>query len=51
MPKVTRVSILTSSASSEKSEGHPLVWISLFSATGLLASLVAMLIGVQLAWY
>ena len=53
MPKATRVSlsIPASPVSSDKSEGHPLVSIILFCGGGLLVSLVAILMGVQLAWY
>jgi hypothetical protein len=35
----------------KKSESHPLVSIALFSGIGLLVSLVAVLMGVQGAWY
>jgi hypothetical protein len=58
MPKAARaaVSIPVPSVSSEKSEsqkseGHPLVPIALFCGIGLLVSLVAVLMGVQGAWY
>jgi hypothetical protein len=53
MPKAARISarIPASTASSEKSESHPLVSIALFSGIGLLVSLVAILTGVQGAWY
>jgi hypothetical protein len=58
MPKAAcaAVSIRASSGSSEKSESkksesHPLVSIALFSGIGLLVSLVAVLMGVQGAWY
>jgi hypothetical protein len=53
MPKAARISarIPASTASSEKSENHPLVSIALFSGIGLLASLIAILMGVQGAWY
>lgn len=53
MPKATRVSlsIPASSVSSDKSEGHPLVLIILFCGVGLLVSLVAILMGIQLVWY
>jgi hypothetical protein len=53
MPKAARISapISDSSASSEPSEGHPLVSIGLFCGIGLLASLVAILMGVPGAWY
>ena len=53
MPKATRVSVSipASRISSHTSEGHPLVRIALFSGAGLLASLIAILMGVQPAWY
>ena len=53
MPKATRVSVSipASRISADASEGHPLVWVALFSGTGLLVSLVAILMGVQPAWY
>jgi hypothetical protein len=53
MPKaeIVSASIPTSTISSAKSEGHPLVTIALFSGIGLLISLVAILKGVQGAWY
>ncbi|MDE2472564.1 MAG: hypothetical protein KGL35_28505 [Bradyrhizobium sp.] len=53
MPKATRVSlsIPASPVSSDKSEGHPLVLIILFCGVGLLVSLVAILMGIQLVWY
>ncbi|SDS05464.1 hypothetical protein [Bradyrhizobium canariense] len=53
MPKATRISasVPASSVSSERAEGHPLVLIALFSGTGLLISLIAVLMGVQPAWY
>jgi hypothetical protein len=53
MPKATRISasLAASSYYRQKSEGHPLVSIALFSALGLLVSLVATLMGVQGAWY
>jgi hypothetical protein len=38
-------------ASPQRTEGHPLVPIALFSGIGLLVSLVAILMGVQGAWY
>jgi hypothetical protein len=41
----------TTTASPERSEGHPLVPIVLFSGIGLLVSLVAILMGVQGVWY
>ena len=54
MPKATRVSLSMSVApiaTSETSEGHPLVWISVFCGIGLLASLIAILTGVQGVWF
>jgi hypothetical protein len=57
MPKAARVSVsipapsAPTAASPEKSEGHPLVSIALFCGIGLLVSLVAILCGVQGAWY
>jgi hypothetical protein len=53
MPKAVHVStqIPASTASSEKSEGHPLVAIALFSGIGLLISLTAVLLGVSGVWY
>jgi hypothetical protein len=53
MPKAARISarIPSSTASSEKSESHPLVSIALFAGIGLLASLIAILMGVQGVWY
>jgi hypothetical protein len=53
MPKAIRIStqIAASTASSEKSESHPLVAIALFSGMGLLMSLVAVILGVSGVWY
>jgi hypothetical protein len=52
MPKAVRVStqIAASTASSEKSDSHPLVSIALFSGLGLLISLTAVLLGVSGVW-
>jgi hypothetical protein len=52
MPKAARTSaqLPASTASSEKSESHPLVSIALFSAIGLLVSLIAVLLGVSGVW-
>jgi hypothetical protein len=52
MLKTARIaaSIPASTASSEKSESHPLVAIALFSGIGLLVSLIAALMGVQGVW-
>jgi hypothetical protein len=55
MPKAARVSIeipvSTTSSSSERSHSHDLVPIALFSGIGLLISLIAVLMGIQGAWY
>jgi hypothetical protein len=53
MPKAARISVKipASTVSSEKSESHPLVSIAIFSGIGLLISLIAILMGVQGAWY
>jgi hypothetical protein len=53
MPKAARISsqIAASTASSEKSESHPLVSIAIFCGIGLLVSLIAILMGVQGVWY
>jgi hypothetical protein len=53
MPKAARIAaqIPASSVSSEKSQSHPLVPIAIFSGIGLLVSLIAILMGVQGAWY
>jgi hypothetical protein len=53
MPKAVRISatIPASGVSAEKSDSHPLVSIALFSGIGLLVSLVAIIMGVQGAWY
>jgi hypothetical protein len=52
MPKAARISTpVTASASSEKSDISALVSIALFSGIGLLVSLVAVIMGVQGAWY
>jgi hypothetical protein len=52
MPKAVRVStpILASTASSEKSDSHPLVSIALFSGVGLLVSLIVVILGVSGVW-
>jgi hypothetical protein len=47
----TYQSIPVSTTSSEKSDGHPLVPIALFSGIGLLASLIAILMDSPGAWY
>jgi hypothetical protein len=51
MQKVGRVSFPASKISPQKSDGHPLVTIALFSELGLLASLIAILCGVQAVWF
>jgi hypothetical protein len=53
MPKAARIStpVPASAAVSEKSDGHPLVMIALFSGVGLLISLVTILMGVSAEWY
>jgi len=53
MPKATRVSVSipASRTSLDATEGHPLVWVALFSGIGLLVSLISILNGVQPAWY
>lgn len=52
MPKTVRIAaqISKATASSEKSESHPLVSIALFSGIGLLASLILVLMGAQGVW-
>jgi hypothetical protein len=44
-------SIPASNVASKKIDSHPLVPIALFSGVGLLVSLIAILCGVQGAWY
>ena len=53
MPKSARVStpVRASAATAGKSDSSPLVTIALFSAIGLLLSLVALLLGVPAVWY
>jgi hypothetical protein len=52
MPKADQVfAFPASNVSSRKSDGHPLILIALFSGTGLLASLVLILSGVQITWF
>jgi hypothetical protein len=53
MPTAIRVStpISDSTASSKKSDSNQFVSIALFSAIGLFISVVAVLLGVQGAWY
>jgi hypothetical protein len=54
MPKAARVAATISAApsvSSQKSQGHPLVTIALFCGIGLLISLVAIHMGLELSFY
>jgi hypothetical protein len=53
MPKAVRISapVSASTSSSQKSNSNPLATVALFSGIGLLASLVAILMGVPVAWY
>jgi hypothetical protein len=51
MPNGARISVAASKISSQKSDGHPLITIALFSGVGLLVSLISILCGVQGAWF
>ena len=52
MPKAARISKpLAASSTSENSDSAELVSIALFSGVGLLISLVAVIMGVQGAWF
>jgi hypothetical protein len=52
MPKAARISpSISRSSSSENSNSAQFISIALFSGIGLLISLVAVLMGVQGAWY
>jgi len=52
MPKAARISQpISRSSSSENSKTAEFISIALFSGIGLLISLVAVLMGVQGAWY
>jgi hypothetical protein len=51
MPNGVRISFPASKISSQKSDGHPLISIAIFSGLGLLASLIEILCGVQGAWF
>jgi len=53
MPKVARVSapISIPTARSSQSDSNQFVSVALFSGIGLLVSLIAVLSGVQGAWY
>ncbi len=52
MPKAARISKpIAASSTSENSDSAQLVSIALFSGIGLLISLVAVILGVQGAWF
>jgi hypothetical protein len=51
MPTAVRVSAATPTTASNKSDSHQFVSIALFSGIGLFVSLVAVILGVQGAWY
>jgi hypothetical protein len=52
MPKAARVAKpIAASSTTENSAGAELVSIALFSGIGLLVSLIAVIMGVQGAWY
>jgi hypothetical protein len=53
MPKAARifVPISASTGSFDRSDNSPLVTIALFSSIGLLASVIAVLMGAQAVWY
>jgi hypothetical protein len=52
MPKAhIFVPISASTGSFDRSDNSPLVTIALFSSIGLLASVIAVLVGVQGVWY
>jgi hypothetical protein len=52
MPKAARISTSVSvSSTSENSDRNQFVSIAIFSGIGLLISLVAVIMGVQGAWY
>ena len=52
MPKAARISKpIATSSTSENSDSAELVSIALFSGIGLLISLVAVILGVQGAWF
>ena len=52
MPKArVFVPISASTGSFDRSDNGPLVTIALFSSIGLLASVIAVLMGVQGVWY
>jgi hypothetical protein len=53
MRKAARIPtpVSASAASARKSDSSPLATIALFSGIGLLVSLVAILMGMSIAWY
>ncbi len=51
MPKAARISTSAPATSSANSDSAQLVSIALFSGIGLLISRVAVILGVQGAWY
>lgn len=51
MPNGVRIPFPASKISSQKSDGHPLISIAIFSGVGLLASLIEILCGAQVAWF
>lgn len=52
MPKAARISTsVPVSQASEKSEMSQLVTVAIFSGIGLLISLVAVILGIQGAWF
>jgi hypothetical protein len=56
MPKAAAARVyvtdaVTTASPQQQTDSHPLVPIALFSGIGLLVSLVAVLMGVQGAWY
>jgi len=51
MPNGVHISFPASKISSQKSDGHALISIAIFSGLGLLVSLIEILCGVQGAWF
>jgi hypothetical protein len=55
MPKAARISVQipapSAAASSEQSDSHPLFPIAIFCGIGVLASLIAILMGMPGEWY
>jgi len=52
MPKAVRISKpIAASSASENSDSAQLISIALFSGIGLLISLIAVILGVQGAWF